>query len=71
VVFGYEVHGGKHAKGERDVEVAAFFEKIRGLQIDQNTARRQRQAHGMKGGSDSFSCFADCLIGKTNDQKIR
>ena len=67
----HEIHGGKYAECEREVEMAALLEQIRWLQIDQNPSRWQRKTHGMERGSHSLARFRDGLVRESDDQEVR
>ena len=64
-------YGGEYSKRHGQVEVRAFLEKIGWSEVDEDTPRRQREAHSGQGRADPFARLGNRLIGQANDQESR
>jgi len=64
-------HGGQHAQGDRQVEMAAFLDQVGRRQVDGDALGRQRQAQGVERGAHPLAAFSHRLVGQPDHGKGR
>ena len=63
--------GDQQRDGDGQIVVAAFLGEIGGREVDDDAARRQRQAQRADGGAHALAAFADGLVGQADDIEVR